>query len=316
MLFLPYLVWQLSPGWPKGWVTIGFWVTGFFLLLNMAWSFRLGPQHIWSTLHSEQPANLSLGMHRPYYGLLVGSFAFLQYVFIPRARWIFYPLILLLFIGFLVLILAKFALISMALAAITGLLIWAYLSSKNSWMKAGIVMGFFLLISFSAHSFFQSNLWNDIKNGGEIRYETIQKTYSNSANTRLIIWKASWKLLTEGQTWIWGLGTANTQDKLDEIYLKVNPHVYEGHFSPHNTLIFIALQYGIIGLAIFLYGFLRLLLLFKVRDGLAPILVWFFIFLCSQTEIFISRELGVHFILWVSIVLIFRQTEKKSGGKP
>lgn len=311
-LILPFLVWQLSPYWPVKWPIYSFLVFCTTLFIGIVISISQGPAYIWNTLHSEQSDSLKLVIQRPFYGLILGAIFLTIPLVFDKMNKVVFGTIAVGIVAFLGLIMTKFPLISLFATLGISALWFVFQHAKTQIQKLSIVLLLGVSIGFGLVRLAHSPMFSDILETGTIRFETVDKAYSNSVNTRLIIWRAAFEILEKDQNWLFGLGTNNTQEELDAIYLRVNEHVYRNHLGTHNLILYLTLQYGFLGgmLPVILFGSILFSIPKSRRLKVLPVLV--FIFFCSQTEVIINRELGVHFLTWVSLVLIFKELNEFS----
>lgn len=310
MVFLPFSLWQISESWPESWPQHSLKIFGISLVINVIISLGLGPAFIWQMLHSEHSAELSLAMQRPFYGLLLGASVWLLVPVIPKKLWIVSLFYLVFVLSFLALILAKFAIISLIISVFGFIVyfLWNQLETRNFRLIIISLLALFLMAGM--WSFTKTKIFHDLSRKGSIQYETLGRTYSNSANTRLVIWKSAFQVLAKDKNWLFGLGTANAQEALDKEYEMENIYVYSAHFNAHNVLIYMWLQYGMVGLAFMVCLFLFFARVAMTSLGSSGFFLWFFLLLVSQTEVFFNREMGAHFFLWVSLVPFFLKLVK------
>lgn len=310
-LAMPYLVWNFQPSWKANWWKLAFALFGLSLGFTLVFSLAQGPDQIWNLIHSDHSTDLILIMQRPFYGLILGAFLIAFPAIFPNLRVVF------LFLGlttlaFLVLILTKVALISLLLVCLLLGIFKLYQQVHTPTKSLIFFTGIGLCLGCVVWYFIQSPYYQDIISTGEIGYQNLGKTYSNSFNTRLIIWKAAIEVLHTDRNWMFGLGTCNFQPALDAIYQRENEFVFAQHFNPHNLLLYFGLQYGFLGFCLPILGIWFLVHRRGFPFQTRSFFVLIFIFMCSQSEIFINRELGVHFIMWITLILTFNDLNEKS----
>lgn len=310
-LVMPFLVWNFQPFWPENWWKLAFGLFGLSLGLTVLFSLAQGPGQIWNLIHSDHSTDLVLIMQRPFYGLILGAFIISFPAIFPKHRFVFLFLILAT-LAFLILILTKVALISLLFVCLLSGIFKLFQRVHSPIQTLIFWIGIGICLAFGINYFIQSPYYQDIISTGEIQYQNLGKTYSNSFNTRLIIWKAAFEVLQTDRNWMFGLGTCNFQPALDVIYQRENEFVFAQHFNPHNLFLYLGLQYGLLGFCVPILGFWFLV----HRQGFPfqprSFLVLAFIFMCAQSEIFINRELGVHFIIWIALILTFNDLNEKS----
>ena len=158
-------------------------------------------------------------------------------------------------------------------------------------------------IGFTTFKTVNSKAFSELQEMGEFNFETLPKQYSNSFNSRIILWKASADLLHEDYTWLVGLGTQNFQEKLDEKVRRYNHYLPDQHLTSHNLFLSFWMQYGIIGIIII---FTLFYLLFREsirRRNISAFLLTLFLFFSVQTEIYLDREMGVHLFIWCLLIV-------------
>lgn len=309
-LFMPFLIWNFEEKWPENWVRLAFGSFGLSLLLTIAFSLFQGPSKIWNLLHSNHSADLELIIERPYYGLILGSVIPLFFFIFPKNRsflFVLVPSIL----AFLVLILAKFALVSIFGVACLWGLFALFQTLQSQWQKRIFWMVTSSCLVIGLGCLVQSSLLQAVGTKEGIPTEQFGMAYTNSVNTRLVIWKAALEILRNDHNWIFGLGTENIQPALDAIYQRENVYVFQQHFNPHNLFLYFSLQYGIAGFILPVVWFMVMAFRGANSAKLSFLLIWTFVFFCMQTEVVINRELGVHFILWLALVLTFSDLNEK-----
>lgn len=125
-----------------------------------------------------------------------------------------------------------------------------------------------------------------------------QGNYSDAG--RLLSWRIGWELLRE-HPWR-GVGPGNLRQRVDQIYAERYPEV-ERQRMPHNQFLSVAAGSGLLGLLVFLVGFLAPLFCRKAYHS--PLLLFFYLIitLSCLVENTLENAEGVGlFTLWVCIL--------------
>lgn len=150
---------------------------------------------------------------------------------------------------------------------------------------------------------FTSNL--SVSKQEQFRYDT---PFSGTS-LRLVIWKQCLQILQTKQAWLFGVGTGDAQDLLNQSYIQKgmytgNPQLHDtGYlgYGPHSSYMETLLSLGLIGVTLL---FAMLLILYKeLHHHLSGIL--FLTIICSffLTESVISTNKGIVFFVMVSCLL-------------
>lgn len=114
----------------------------------------------------------------------------------------------------------------------------------------------------------------------------------NGTNIRLAVWECGWQML-RGH-WITGVPLGDKQDRLVEIYKQRQfNYAVESRRNMHNTYLDVLCNLGIIGLCIFLLGYLVFPLAgcYRTRDGLGLFIVLSFA-IAMVPETWLDRSVG------------------------
>lgn len=114
----------------------------------------------------------------------------------------------------------------------------------------------------------------------------------NGTNIRLAVWECGWQML-QGH-WITGIPLGDKQDKLVEIYKQRQfNYAVESRRNMHNTYLDVLCNLGIIGLCIFLLGYLIFPLAgcYRTRDGLGLFIILSFA-IAMVPETWLDRSVG------------------------
>jgi len=121
---------------------------------------------------------------------------------------------------------------------------------------------------------------------------------------RFLIWKFSFELIAENEKYFFGLGNKETNNLLIEKYRTIQNKkrgnwFIERGFNTHNQFLDFMLNYGIIGLVIYLYVFLSYLFSLKKNIFLFNLILSLFIFSCLEN--ILNRQLGVYIFAFLLI---------------
>lgn len=184
------------------------------------------------------------------------------------------------------------------------LFLFLYLFQQKKWLQgtgllAGIVLAIFLTFTFFPKTLnrfkelgFTSYQYDNT--GAESHYGgVLTEEQWNGANFRLAAWKCGWELFTQHP--VTGVGIGNKTSELNKLYEKKNfRFAIETGKNVHNNYLDILYSMGIIGLLLFLAGWLLLPFFnfWQYRDYLAILITITFIF-AMITEVYFDRSLGV-----------------------
>ena len=114
----------------------------------------------------------------------------------------------------------------------------------------------------------------------------------NGANIRLAIWKCGWELAREH--WLTGVPLGDKEQKLIEVFrARQFDFAVQSRRNMHNTYLDVLCNFGVIGLGVFLLGFLVLPLAgcYRYRDGWGAFTILAF-GAAMITETWLDRSLG------------------------
>jgi len=265
--------------------------------------FSWGIEEVYCFVRSELETGPLFLISRPYFGICAGIVFFgISGLLFPDSKSIgldfglFLPVAALLFI-----ILAKISLIAFCISFAVYLFL-KYRKRPVFLLSFVFISG--LILAVGTFKVVQSSAFKDAVTLGGINYSSLPKVYSNSINNRLILWRASFQLLKEGSHGLTGYSPEELQTALDKKVSQYNGYLTNWHLNPHNQLLYMVLKYGLFGLAVFIFLWSSLLF------GNKPIWTgaWFFIFICSFTEVYLDREMGVQ--LFILTFFLSRNTNK------
>ena len=121
---------------------------------------------------------------------------------------------------------------------------------------------------------------------------------------RFLIWKFSFEIFSENKKYFFGLGNKETDNLLLEKYRTIKNKkrgnwFIERGFNTHNQFLDFMLNYGIIGLIIYLYVFLSYLFSLKENIFLFNLILSLFIFSCLEN--ILNRQLGVYIFAFLLV---------------
>jgi O-antigen ligase len=178
-----------------------------------------------------------------------------------------------------------------------------YILKRREYAKGTVILVSVLLAGFGVLKFFPKTL-NRFQDMGytafEYQHEGTESHYSNEttvdqwngANFRIAAWQCGWELFKEYP--LVGTHLADKQDKVFEKYKEKNFHfALKTRKNLHNNYLDILVGTGIIGLFLFLMGWLILPLraAFNDRDFLSALIILTF-GVAMITEVYFDRSLG------------------------
>jgi hypothetical protein len=304
-LFLPFafLYWQRIVRFqPFPWMAPAF-LAGLLICLGVVFSF--GPVYVYDavrTLEDSAQEGIFL-INRPYFGFVLGLVA--PIALSSQGTWLKMPawvqvLVVLVTCGLQWFMLTKLSLLAFALAITAGILLLLKRSPVGLFLGIGLILGVSI---FSGIQFFQSPVWQEIRQKNGISYHHLPKEYSNSINNRLILWKASVSLIQEGKIPIWGQNPEALQSALDTEVARQNTYLASRHMNCHNQPLYMGLKYGIPGFLVWIWFWAGLFVQSWKSPGKWPFALTLYIWLCSLTENYLDREMGIQLYLLVFILV-------------
>lgn len=177
-------------------------------------------------------------------------------------------LMILIILSAILLTRSYFGIVSILLSFCTLFLIF-HRKNKNAFLATGFI--FLTVILFLI-----------LEKDSEKIHDLVNLSERTSLNSRLMIWKSSFKIILDN--WLWGIGPGNFQEKylLYQKYFK--PYLEWAVPQPHNLLLAFWLQTGLIGLLGFMYliiyHFFKIIkALLKKEEHLKQLVIIFSIFL-------------------------------------
>jgi len=314
LFIIPWILLYQSSQWdPKSrwWVGVAFLFSYGICTLYLL---SFGPSEVYHFVRSEQEFSPMFLISRPYYGLVTGIAYFVWVGLIdPRPKSGFRDFLLfLLFAFWMWVVLTKIALLAFIACFVVFVLIQ---NRKNStFLATSFALGF-ILASVLGYKVFHSKVLKEMRELGGINYSTLPKTYSNSINNRLILWKASAAILTDGTHWITGYSPEELQLALDQKVGEYNSYLTTRHLNPHNQLLSMILKYGLAGFVLFIL-FWSIRFRRSYSDSHPGIFtVWLFCFFCSMTEIYLDREMGIQLYILLFFISTLPRNPKPSASQ-
>jgi len=293
-LFLaPYILFYLSRDWPNWYPKAIVFILAFSFVLLTGFLLMKGPNTVWISVRSETELPDIFLLARPQMGFLAGVLFFIcrqQFYFLQK------PVLSAISFGLTILllfwILSKIALLAFISAVF---LCWVIASKSKPWLFAsqitllsvGIFLVFWKLMS--------SGLVTEALSRDGLSFEKYPKAYVNSINSRVVLWRASFDLVSRPENLITGISSEKLVKELDFAVGNYNPYLQTRHLNPHNQFLYLLLMYGVLGMICWIYFWSSILK--AIRKFPVLISMWCFMFLCSITEIFIDREFGTQMYL-------------------
>ena len=176
-----------------------------------------------------------------------------------------------------------------------------------------VAIGFFGARALS-NTFIFSRLTNELKWELTDQVNTSYNTKEIAADSRIARWDAALQAISERP--IFGYGTYTEKETLANFYLKNNLMVsYNNRYDAHNLYLSFAVEYGIVGLALFLF-FLISNLLFAIRArDLEFFFLFFMIAAISCFESYLQNNAAITFVALFGTVMFFSNlpNSKKNG---
>ncbi|PSR52481.1 hypothetical protein AHMF7605_02545 [Adhaeribacter arboris] len=248
-------------------------------------------------------------IHRPYFGLfcafsviaLLILFRVKDKLFIKLASFIII-VYLLFFAG---IIYAKMALISFSITVVLSGLVWLlykrfYIYSLL--LTAILIMG--ALLVYQKTPSIKNNISNVLA-GKDFSFNDYNILVVGSINTRYVNWGCAFKVLNTDNNWLYGVGSGNSQNKLQECYKTRNLWVYESKMNSHNQFIEETLYNGLGGFIIFLSSLLLPGIISFKRGNFLHLSFLILFTLCCLTESILSRQVGIIFYSFFNSILFF-----------
>lgn len=175
-----------------------------------------------------------------------------------------------------------------------------------SFKKLGLIKTIFtftiLLLILSAFIYnipiLKLRLYNQVKT----TLITSEDTRPNSITLRKIEVECSWEVFKKAP--IFGHGHKDSDAFLHQCLLENLPKPYKSKFNAHNQYLQYLIQYGIIGLFIFLMPFFKPLFIFHKKDLVLYVIFIIIILISFLSESVMSRFYGFMFFFFFYIIII------------
>lgn len=320
MLLIPFLVLQFQVHWPPYWARMVAGILFLSLIVNSLLTISVGPTFLFDTIRSGNDSAITYWMHRPYYGLYFG-------VFIVGGITMFYkkpklvPMLIFMIISGLALVFLGILLSKMAIIGIMLIMsLWTLLRIASNFFptqKKIVLLGVILIVVGTAYKrTVSSSAYKQIRENGQIDFATVNKNYANSLNLRLMLWQTAVLTTFERRAALFGFGTANSQQYLNQAICKVDEHLCMLKLDPHNVWLSEWLQHGIFGLILVSFLFLVPAWHFEENHFQPYMWVWLFVAFCCFSETYVNREMGVHTLVWLAVVApAFLKFESETADK-
>jgi O-antigen ligase len=246
----------------------------------------------------------AIGRESVYIGMVVNLALFTYvYLLIKQSFAIEYKGLVFLSIAFLLVFHYMLASHIAIITLYSGFLVFAAWSGikKKQYLKGSILVVVLLAAAFLMMRFFPRTLESfeelshtsyAYSNPGARSNASRRPDEWNGTNIRLAVWKCGWQLV-QGH-WLTGVPLGDKQDKLVEVYKqKQFNYAVESRRNMHNTYLDVLVNMGVIGLAVFLLGYLffPLLACYKARDGLGIFIILSFA-VAMVPETWLDRSVG------------------------
>jgi len=233
-------------------------------------------------------------MHRPYFAIYLILASCFVYSEILKANRLYLKvglfLVLLYFLGYFMVMMPKSAIIGVTLGIF--LVLTRFLRDnpffKKSTLFVGITILVLLYIGFTI-----------IKNRPDYNWQ-----WQESSTERGIVWQSSVEVLMKNYNFIFGVGTGDETDAIQEMLQPSYPLIAEKRLNAHNQYLAFWLRFGISGLMMMLF-----IAIFPIAAGWKKynytlILLGTTLAIAYLTEDILSREAGVLMVcLWIPILL-------------
>jgi O-antigen ligase len=170
--------------------------------------------------------------------------------------------------------------------------------AKRWWFLAAMLLGCVVL-------FLSPMVQNRLNEMTAKNMQAPQGNNDNGTNVRSGIFACDMALLS--QHWLWGVGTGNIQQALNNCLSQYNTHVYQQfNYNTHNEYLNSWLTCGILGFMIFV-GCLVYAMVKSVQSK-QWLHLYFMVFMCIcfLTENYLDRQIGVAFFALLQTLFFFK----------
>jgi len=293
LFLIPYILFYLSRDWPKWQTKAMVFSLAFSFVLLTGFLLMQGPNTVWFSVRSETELPDIFLLARPQMGFLAGVLFFMcrqQFLFLQK------PVLSTISFGLTVLllfwILSKIALLSFISAV---LLCWVIASKSKPLLFVSQITIISIVILFLIWKLMGSGLVTEALSRDGLSFEKYPKAYVNSINSRVVLWRSSFDLVSSPENLFSGISSDKLLQELDFAVGKYNPYLKTRHLNPHNQFLYLLLMYGVLGVICWFCFWSSILKAIQKYPNL--ISMWFFMYLCSITEIFLDREFGTQVYL-------------------
>ncbi len=229
--------------------------------------------------------------HATYYAMFISiSILFFVYQLIHNKRHFVFNIFFVVFLVYTLLIVSnRISFIALAISLLV--LFFGYLKNyklKLLFSTLTIISIFILFQSQNLQKRFSTNNWD--------------KHQRNDIELRSLLWKLAGEEILDHP--IIGMGTGSNRKKLYQKYLDNQYQIaYEQQYNAHNQFIDMTLDFGIIGLIIFIISMMYIF--FQIRHNYWKTALFSIFIVFMFTEVIFNRHSGITtFTLFVSLMLI------------
>lgn len=132
----------------------------------------------------------------------------------------------------------------------------------------------------------------------------------NGMNIRLAVWRCAWQLVE--QHWVLGIPIGDKEDRLMDVYRsKKFDYAIATHRNMHNTYLDVLCTFGIVGLIVFVLGFLIVpgIACYRTNDALGGFML-ISLAISLFTETYIDKSIGCILLgFFVSFVISYKKAQ-------
>lgn len=235
----------------------------------------------------------------------------------------------LVYVSFLILLVANFLLASrISITMLYGSIICVavyHVIKKRKLMQLGLIVAGMATLGFLLVNFFPKTV-NRFRELGYTSYEYSHKGAEshfnmevtgdqwNGANIRLAVWSCGWDLVKQHP--VFGVQLGDKVDRMMDVYAaKHFDFAYNNRRNMHNNYLDILVAFGIVGLLLFLWGFIFEPLRQSIRSkdifGMFVIAAFMLSFI---SETYFDRSMGnMVFAFFISFIISYRKPVVKAG---
>jgi hypothetical protein len=318
-LLVPYALAFMRKALDFNWIRWGLLLLTLGVAMDVLHILSQGPGFVYNMVRSEDElgTNALSWISRPYLGFWLGALL-LSWPMVFRFsedRFSGLFLVKMLFVfGLMFLLLTKFAFLSLALVLL-GLGFWFSRKRPAVFAGLGFLVGLVLLMGLWKVG--QSAAWQELRKEGGIDFNTLSKTYANSINNRILLWRSSLDVIRSADFPWNGWGAGPVQTKLDEAMGRYNGYLVGRHLNAHNQFLYYLLRYGWPGLLVLVWFWVMAIRVALRRKNAWEIALVVFLLLCAQTENYLDREMGVQaFLLFLFLFPGTKEEQQPKSAMP